>query len=98
MLKAKYYTEPSEIDKVVFEKLVPATHYLRQVKAVIDFEPLRELIKDCYSSNMGRSAEDPIMMLKLEFLQFHYNLSDREVIAQAGVNVAFRYFLDLSLE
>jgi transposase len=98
MLKANYYTEPSELDKVVFEKLVAANHYLRQVKAVIDFEQLRELIKDCYSASMGRGAEDPVMMMKLSYLQFHYNLSDREVIAEAGVNVAFRYFLDLSLD
>jgi IS5 family transposase len=98
MLKANYYTEPSEIDKLVFEKLVVADHYLRRVKEVINFESLRELIKDCYSSHMGRGAEDPVMMIKLEFLEFQYNLSDREVIAQAGVNVAFRYFLDLSLE
>lgn len=36
-------------------------------------------------------------MFKLEFLQHHYTLSDREVIAEAQVNVAFRYFLDLSV-
>jgi transposase len=98
MLKAKYYTELSEIDKMVFEKLVSSGHYLRRVKEAIDFEQLREIMKDCYSPVMGRSAEDPVMMLKLGFLQFHYNLSDREVIAEAGVNIAFRYFLDLSIE
>jgi IS5 family transposase len=37
-------------------------------------------------------------MLKLAYLQFHYNRSDREVIAEAQVNVAFRFFLDLALE
>ena len=47
---------------------------------------------------MGRTAEDPVRMITLAFLQFHDNLSDREVIAAAQVNVAFRFFLDLSLE
>lgn len=47
---------------------------------------------------MGRTAEDPVRLRKLECLQFHYNLSDREVIAAAQVNVAFRLLLDLSLE
>src|SRR5262249_13192048 len=98
MLKTKYYTEPNEIDKIVFEKLITANHYIRQVKEEIDFEQLREVVKDCYSPNMGRGAEDPVMMMKLAFLQFHYNLSDREVISEARVNVAFRYFLDLSLD
>ena len=98
MLKEKYYTEVTEVDKLIFEKLVPAEHYLRKVKEVIDFERLREKVVDCYSPDMGRGAEDPVLLIKLEYLQFHYSLSDREVIQQAQVNVAYRYFLDLSLE
>jgi transposase len=98
MLKENYYTEPTEIDTLVFEKLVPPDHYLRRVKQLIDFARLRDLVADCYSPAMGRTAHDPVRMIKLAFLQFHYTLSDREVIATAQVNVAFRFFLDLSLE
>ena len=98
MLKESYYTEPTEMDRLVFAKLVPPDHYLRQVKQSIDFERFRALVTDCYSAAMGRTAEDPVRMIKLGFLQFHYRLSDREVIAAAQVNVAFRCFLDLSLE
>ena len=98
MLKENYYTEPTEIDTLVFEKLVPPAHYLRQVKCLIDFERFRALVTDCYSPAMGRTAEDPVRMIKLAFLQFHDNLSDREVMATAQVNVAFRFFLDLALE
>ena len=98
MLKESYYTEPTEIDRLVFAKLVPPDHYLRRVEQCVDFERCRDLVKDCYSPAMGRTAEDPVRMLKLGFLQFHYRLSDREVIAAAQVNVAFRFFLDLSLE
>src|SRR3989442_558670 len=98
MLKKSYYTEPTEIDILVFEKLIPPDHYLRRVKQLIDFERFRDVVTDCYSPTMGRTAEDPVRMIKLGFLQFHYNLSDREVIAAAQVNVAFRDFLDLSLE
>jgi transposase len=97
MLKERYYTEPTEMDTRVFDTLVPPDHYLRRVKRLIDFERLRDLITDCYSPAMGRTAEDPVRLIKLAFLQFHYNLSDREVIAAAQVNVAFRYVLDLSL-
>ncbi len=98
MLKESYYTEPTELDTLVFAKLVPPDHYLRQVKQSIDFERCRDLVQDCYSSAMGRTAEDPVRMIKLGFLQCHDRLSDREVIAAAQVNVAFRFFLDLALE
>ena len=98
MLKNTYYTEPTEVDQLVFAKLVPPDHDLRRVKQLIDFERVRDLVKDGYSAAMGRTAEDPVRLIKLEFLQFHYNLSDREVIAEVQVNVACRLFLDLSLE
>jgi transposase len=98
MLKADYYIKPTEIDRIVFEKLIPADHLLRRVKEVIDFEVFREKVADAYSPDMGRAAEDPVRMIKIEFLEFLYNLSDREVLKQLQVNVAFRYFLDLSLD
>jgi transposase len=98
MLKADYYQEPSELDLIVFVKLVPEDHILRRVKENIDFSAFRKLLADCYSQAMGRTAEDPVRMVKLEYLQFQYGLSDREVLKQVQVNVAFRYFLDLSLD
>jgi transposase len=98
MLKTSYYTEPTELDRQIYEKLIPEDHLLRRIKATIDFEPLREKVKDSYSLDMGRSAEDPVRMIKIEFLEFLYGLSDREVLKQLQVNVAYRYFLDLSLD
>jgi len=98
MLKPSYYIEPSEIDQLVFDKLVPEDHLLRRAKAVLDFQAFEERIKDRYHPRMGRPAEDPVRMIKLGFLQFLYNLSDREVLKGAQVNMAYRYFLDLSLD
>ena len=97
MLKSDYYIEPTELDLLIFEKLVPADHYLRRVKATIDFGFARSNIQDCYSETLGRSAMDPELMFKLEFLEYQYDLSDREVIAEAQVNAAYRYFLNLSI-
>src|SRR5215475_7741312 len=98
MLKADYYSAPTDLDLLVFEKLIPADHYLRRLKAAINFEPFRALVADCYVAGMGAPAEDPVRLLKLSLLQFQYDLSDSQVLRQAQVNVAFRFFLDLSLE
>jgi transposase len=91
------YLAPDERDEEIFAATVPQNHYLRRVKAVIDFERSRDDLATCYCLALGRPAKEPILLLKLEFLQFHYNLSDRRVIDQARCNMAFRYFLDLSL-
>jgi transposase len=94
MLKSNYDVELTPFDLLVFETFVPADHYLRRLKAAIDFTPLRSLVADCYSPDQGRGAIDPVCLLKLSLLQFHYDLSDEGVIRQAQVNVAFRFFLD----
>jgi len=96
MLKADYSPELTPLDHQVFSQLVPEGHYLRRLKAAVDFPQLRPLLADCYSSDMGRGALDPVCLLKLLLLQFHYGWSDESVIQQAQVNVAIRFFLDLS--
>src|SRR5262245_36440443 len=97
MLRSSYAPMLSDQDQLIFETLVPPDHYLRQVNAVVDFERYRSTMAVCYSPTDGRPADDPVVLLKIGFLQTHYNLSDREVVALAQVNVAFRYFLNLAL-
>lgn len=97
MLRAEHYTLPTEEDRMVFELLVPATHYLRRAARTIDFERFRPLMEPCYSPDHGRPAMEPVVLLKLEFLQYHDRLSDQKVIDGAQVNVAYREFLGLGL-
>jgi transposase len=87
----------SELDQRIFAARVPAEHYLRQVLQAVSFQRCHELAQPCYSPDQGRPALTPVLLVKLQFLRFHYNLSDREVIGQAGVNLAFRLFLGLGL-
>jgi len=95
MLKDSYNIVLTDFDRMIFEKFVPPDHYLRQLKAVINFNTCRDLIADCYSPTMGRVALDPVFLIKLLFLQRHYGLADEAVLRQAQVNLAFRFFLDL---
>jgi len=98
MLTAMECTPATEHDYEIFDAIVPADHYLRRVKLTIDFPGFRDRLTSGYNPTLGRPAIEPLLMLKLEFLQFHYNLSDREVIKQTQVNMAYRFFLDLSLK
>ncbi len=98
MLQERYDTAPTEMDTLLFEKLVPPDHYRRRVKPCLDFARFRALVTDGYSPAMGRTAEDPVRMITLEFLPLHDHRSDREVMAAAHVKVAFRYVLELALE
>jgi len=98
MLKTDYYGAPTDLELLVFEKRIPADHSLRRLKAAINFEPVRALVADCYVEGRGAPAADPVRRLKLSLRQFQYDLSASPVLRQAQVNVAFRFFLDVSLE
>src|SRR5580700_3375785 len=77
--------------------MVPANHYLRQVAACVDFERFRPCLAETYSPDWGRPAIDPVRMLKILFLRFHYKLSDRQVMERAKTDGAFRWFLAFPL-
>ena len=95
--RVPFYLPPSDVDVEIFQATVAEDHYLRRVKQVIDFDRFRPILVEKYCSGLGRPAKEPLLLLKLEFLQYHYNHSDRQVIEHARSNMAYRYFLDLSL-
>jgi transposase len=97
MLKSSQVSPLSEPDRQVFDVLVVKDHYLRQVRERIDFERFRPRLAEAYSPSMGRPALDPVFMLKVLFLCFHYKLSDRQVMERIKTDVAFRWFLDLGM-
>jgi transposase len=87
----------SEFDQQVYRGVVPPDHYLRKVLQVVAWDDFYNPLASYYSPDMGRPAESPVLMLKLEYLRYHHNLSDREVIARAETDLAFRYFLQIPL-
>ena len=96
MLCPDYYqVRLSEFDSWVFHALVPPTHYLRRALQLIPWDSFYDILTPYYSPDEGRPAESPVLVLKLEFLRYQYNLSDREVIRRAETDVAFRYFLQI---
>jgi len=96
LISAKTLCLP-EFDRQVFETVVPVVHYLRQVAEQIDFERFRPRLAEAYSLGMGRPAVDPVRMLKILFLRFHYKLTDRQVMERINTDMAFRWFLGLAL-
>jgi transposase len=85
-------------ERALCEQVVPDDHYLRRLLQAVDFPSFRPLLATAYSPDHGRPPLDPVVLLKLEILARQYKLSDREVIAGARFNLAYRLFLGLSLK
>lgn len=97
MLKDRAPTQ-SELEFVCIDELVPADHLLRKIDKAIDFRFIHDLVKDLYCSDNGRPALDPTLLFKLLFLGYLYGVrSERQLIRDVQVNVAYRWFLGLNL-
>lgn len=77
---------------------IPENHILKQVKNVVDFSFINDLLENTYCKNFGRPAKEPELMCKLLFLQSIYHLSDEKLIEEASFNLAHLYFLGLNPE
>ena len=98
MLQLDTLVPLSDVERQLFTQLVPEDHFLSRLGQVVDFERFRPVLAAAYCQDDGRPPLDPVFMLKLEVLALHYRLSDRELMRQAQVNVAYRLFLGLSCE
>lgn len=81
------------------DELVPEDHFLRQVEAEVDFDFIYDLVEETYSPDQGRPSLDPVMLVKIPLIQCFYGIrSMRQTIKDIEVNVAYRWFLGLSLD
>jgi transposase len=97
MLK-KAELQQQELELVSLEGLVPEKHLLRKVEQVVDFGFIRDRVKHLYCEDNGRPALDPVVLFKLLLLGYLYGVrSERQLMRDVEVNVAYRWFLGLKL-
>ncbi len=97
MLKPKSPQE-SFFGSYLYDRIVPVDHLLRKIHQVVDFSFVGQVLNDRYHPEIGRPAEDPEFMLRLCLLQYIYGDSDRQVIENARINLAYKYFLGLAVD
>ena len=92
------YTKQTELEVVSIEQLVPQDHLLRMIEDNYDFSFVRQRMEPLYSRTNGRPAIDPVMLFKMLFIGYLYGIrSERQLEKEVQVNMAYRWFLNLSL-
>ena len=80
------------------DDMVPPNHLLRLIDKAIDWTFIYDLVKDKYCSDNGRPSMDPVMLIKIPFIQYLYGIkSMRQTMKEIEVNVAYRWFLGLDM-
>jgi hypothetical protein len=90
---------------MVYDELIPTAHLLQRLSATVDFCFVPDLVSDCYSPDNGRRTgacgqvpRDPLVPFKAVFLQFLYDLSDRQVEEQVNLHLACKWIVGLQPE
>ena len=87
-----------QIQMVSIDDLVPQDHLLRIIDKAIDWSFIYDLVRDKYSPDNGRPSIDPVVLIKIPFIQYLYGIkSMRQTIKEIDVNIAYRWFLGLEL-
>ncbi len=78
-------------------ELVPEEHLVRKLDNCIDFQFIEELVKGLYSKG-GRPSIPPVVLFKLIFINKIFGINFmRRTCEECKVNIAYRWYLGLSM-
>ena len=98
MMTQKADKKREQIHMFCMDDLIPENHLLRLIDKAIDWTFIYEVVEGKYSANFGRPSMDPVMLIKIPFIQYLYGIrSMRQTIKEIEVNVAYRWFLGLDM-
>ncbi|WP_141705345.1 transposase, partial [Vulcanibacillus modesticaldus] len=77
----------TQVELVSIEDLVPEDHLVRKIDQAIDFSFIYDLVKDTYSLDNGRPSIDPVVLIKMVFIQYIFGIrSMRQTIKEIETN------------
>jgi transposase len=98
MMSQKVEKNREQIQMFCMDDMVPENHLLRLIDQTIDWNFIYDLVAEKYSAESGRPSTDPVMLIKIPFIQYLYGIkSMRQTVKDIEVNVAYRWFLGLGM-
>ena len=97
-MMGKQVFAPKLYYQLSLDKLVPQDHFLRQIAVAVDFSFVYPLAKSHYS-HTGQPSVDPVVIFKTMLIGYFYGItSERRLMAEIEVNLAYRWFLGYDLD
>ena len=66
-----------QLQMICMDDLVPQNHLLRIIDKAIDWRFIYDLVEDKYSPDFGRPSMDPVVLIKIPFIQYLYGIKDK---------------------
>jgi len=84
----------------VYDRVVPGSHFLRQMDCVLNWAEFGERLIGLYvgRAEEGRPPYDPIVILKVLLLSYLYDLSERQTEVYVNDSLSAKCFLGLAVD
>ena len=83
-----------QIQMFCMDDLVPQDHLLRLIDQAIDWSFIYDLVIDKYSADNGRPSMDPVMLIKIPFIQYLYGIRSMRQTGKCAVQLFFTLIPD----
>ena len=94
-MQKKPSLQRTALEMVSLDGLVPNDHLLRKIDAVV---VIHDRVAGVYFPDNGRPPLNPTLMFKALFIGYLFGIrSERQLVREIEVNVAYRWFLGLKL-
>lgn len=99
-VRFKKHTTGSFFGSFLYDQIIPKNHFLVKAKEIIDWDRFTQRCIRWYkgSCEIGRAPYNPAVMLKMLFVSYLYNLSERQVEERVNLDLAFKYFVGLGVD
>ena len=94
----KHNLAPKLYYQLSLDSLVPKDHLLRRIALAIDFSFVYPMARPYYS-HTGQPSVDPVVLFKALLIGYLYGItSERRLMDEVQVNLAYRWFLSYDLD
>lgn len=99
-IRFKKQQDNSFFGNMIYDRVVPQDHFLRQLNEIVPWERFTEQLVDLYMGGAmyGRPPYNPVIILKMLFLAYLYDISERATEQQVNDSFAMKYFLGLAVD
>lgn len=96
----KKQTNNSFYGDFLYDTIVPENHFLRKAKEIIDWDRFTEKLLKNYKgkAEMGRAPYNPSILLRMLFVSYLYNISERQTEESVNFNFPIKYFVGLGAD
>jgi IS5 family transposase len=102
MMKRRYHRtgKGSFFGDYVYDQVVPRDHFLVALDQLFDWGKYSEVLIERYQGKglRGRPPYDPVVLLKMLFVSYLYNVSERDVESLTSMHLAVKWFVGLAVD